>query len=465
MKKFDTIKNKFNKIKKEIEEKKISNLGTQDLKKYEVSILELHSECEQIKGEARENLAGVSLEDLGAIFKESDDMWTEMSALLETIDTEFTDKQSQVDKLSAEIARQKAIIEMYEQKIASYTKMIKYDEKRLNDSELETELLKLINSEYESETKKIEKLQEQLDKHKEICQDINIDINILKYGGEARKKSNKKDKGEDVDWDSSFKDGNKFAKDDEDRAFADGLTKENWDRSFAGGTENLIGLGILGESEGEVEMGDPIPEDGDLAELVVPDLGDGPAKEAKEIIPVEVEGEVKLDDPIPAEEAQPEEEVKAEEAAPEETPEVELDDPIQPEAVPEAVPAEEVAAPVEETTPEVVLGDPIPAETAAAEPAVEEVAAPAEEPTPEVVLGDPIPAAEEPAAEVQLTAPIEDDKVEEIANAAAPTIGTNPNGAVKDIDWDKWENFFDETFSKDGEQVSQDNQGGPTLTL
>ena len=438
MTKFDGIKKRFGKIEKEIEEKSISTIGTKDLEKYVASINEIKTDINLAKEQARENIADVSIDDLGAIFRESEEMWTGMSALLETVEAELATKQEQVDKLSAEVARQNAIVSMYEQKVASYSKMIRADERKLNDDKLESELLKLINDEFEFETKKIAKLQELIDKHVEISKDINIDIQILKYGGELRKKSSKKDKVVD-DWDSSFKDGNRFAKAEElDDAFANGLTKEGWDKSFAGGTDNLVGLGVLGAEEKEgIELDDPIVDE-DLAELVVPDLGDGPTKEDKEIIPVKEENieaneEVKLTDAIP------------EEAV---TTEVALDD----------------AIPEETVTTEVVLDDVIPEETATTEVVLDDVI-PEEIATTEVVLDDMIP--EETIVEAtaqqepQLQAPI----TETVMPEATPAPEVNATGSVSDINWDKWDSYFVNDNAQTTAAPAAESQDGPIKTL
>ena len=462
MKRFEQIKNRFNKIKKELEDKKIANIGTEELEKKANDLLGLQEDITNVKTEARANLEGVSIDDLAEIFKESEEMWAEIETVYKEVDEVFEDKRAQVNKLTAEVERHNNIIRMYEKKIASYNRMIKYDETLLNQDDLESELMKLVNTEFEFETKKIEKLQELIEKHVEVCKDINVDINILKYGGEPRKKSSKKEKGE-TDYDAMFKDGNKFEKDDQDHAFAEGLTKDNFDKVFAGGVENLVGVGTA-EEPAPVELSAPIEEDGDLAELVVPDLGDGPAKEAEEIIPVEVETapevveeeavelSAPIEEPAPAEEVQPEVVTEAEA--------VELSAPIA-----EETPAAEPAPVVEEAqvvTPEPVVETPVVEATPEEKPV--ELSAPIEESaTVEEAAASALasveavaPAPQEPAP-VELSAPIaEEEHAEEIPNSAAPA----QEGVVQDIDWDKWDNFFDETFSKNN---SEDQ--GKTLTL
>ena len=457
MKRFEQIKNRFNKIKKELEDKKIANIGTEELEKKANDLLGLQEDITNVKTEARANLEGVSIDDLAEIFKESEEMWAEIETVYKEVDEVFEDKRAQVNKLTAEVERHNNIIRMYEKKIASYNRMIKYDETLLNQDDLESELMKLVNTEFEFETKKIEKLQELIEKHVEVCKDINVDINILKYGGEPRKKSSKKEKGE-TDYDAMFKDGNKFEKDDQDHAFAEGLTKDNFDKVFAGGVENLVGVGTV-EEPAPVELSAPIEEDGDLAELVVPDLGDGPAKEAEEIIPVEVETapevveeeavelSAPIEEPAPAEEVQPEVVTEAEA--------VELSAPIA-----EETPAAEPAPVVEEA--QVVTPEPVVEATPEEKPV--ELSAPIEESaTVEEAAASALasveavaPAPQEPAP-VELSAPIaEEEHAEEIPNSAAPA----QEGVVQDIDWDKWDNFFDETFSKNN---SEDQ--GKTLTL
>ena len=465
MKRFEQIKNRFNKIKKELEEKKIANIGTEELEKKANDLLGLQEDITNVKTEARTNVEGVSIDDLAEIFKESEEMWAEIETVYKEVDEVFEDKRSQVAKLTAEVERHNNIIRMYEKKIASYNRMIKYDESLLNQDDLESELMKLVNIEFEFETKKIEKLQELIEKHVEVCKDINVDINILKYGGEPRKKSSKKEKGE-TDYDAMFKDGNKFEKDDQDHAFAEGLTKDNFDKVFAGGVENLVGVGTV-EEPAPVELSAPIEEDGDLAELVVPDLGDGPAKEAEEIIPVEVETapeveETKdvelsapIEEPVPVEETPaPVAEVVTEAAAvelsapiAEETPAVEQAQVVTPEPVVEPAPV--VETPAVEATPEekpVELSAPIEESATVEEAAASAIAS----------VEAAAPAPQEPAP-VELSAPIaEEEHAEEIPNSAAPA----QEGVVQDIDWDKWDNFFDETFSKNN---SEDQ--GKTLTL
>ena len=426
MKRFEQIKNRFNKIKKELEDKKIANIGTEELEKKANDLLGLQEDITNVKTEARANLEGVSIDDLAEIFKESEEMWAEIETVYKEVDEVFEDKRAQVNKLTAEVERHNNIIRMYEKKIASYNRMIKYDETLLNQDDLESELMKLVNTEFEFETKKIEKLQELIEKHVEVCKDINVDINILKYGGEPRKKSSKKEKGE-TDYDAMFKDGNKFEKDDQDHAFAEGLTKDNFDKVFAGGVENLVGVGTA-EEPAPVELSAPIEEDGDLAELVVPDLGDGPAKEAEEIIPVEVETapevveeeavelSAPIEEPAPAEEVQPEVVTEAEA--------VELSAPIA-----EETPAAEPAPVVEEAqvvTPEPVVETPVVEATPEEKPV--ELSAPIEESaTVEEAAASALasveavaPAPQEPAP-VELSAPIaEEEHAEEIPNSAAP---------------------------------------------
>ncbi len=456
MTKFDGIKKRFGKIEKEIEDKELAKIGTKDLERIVADINQMKVDINLAKEQARENLTDVSIDDLGAIFKESEEMWTGMSALLETVEAELATKQEQVDKLTAEVARQNAIVSMYEQKIASYSKMIRTDERKLNDDKLESELLKLVNDEHEFESKKVAKLQELLEKHVEVSKDINVDINALKYGGELRKKTTKKDKVVD-DWDSSFKDGNRFAKEEElDDAFANGLTKDGWDKSFVGGTDNLVGAGISEDTKG-IELDDPIV-DGDLAELIVPDLGDGVTKESKEIIPVKEENveattEVELTDPIPEEVAT---EVDLTDAIPEEvSTEVDLTDAI-PEEV--ATEVELTDAIPEEVSTEVNLTDAIPEEVAT-----------------EVNLTDPIP--EEVATGVNLTDAIPEETAAEatqetqlqaqITEAAAPaaTVGVNPDGTVQDINWDKWDSYFITKNEEPAQAPVAEEQNGPSLTL
>lgn len=466
MKKLDSIKNKFEKIKKEIDEKQISTVGILDLRKYVADILKFQDDNNRIKEESRYN-TDIDLDDLGTIFKDSENLWMEMSAVLDVVNTELDEKQAQVDKLSTEIARQKEIINMYDQKIASYTKMTRYDENKLNANEIDPEFAKLLNEEFEFESKKLETLKELMERHIDVCKEINVEINALRYGGEVKKEKQSKKKDGEVDWDSSFKDGNQFEKvDDQDNAFAEGLAKENWDKAFVAGTENIVGIDNSEEApvvEEEATHEEEINPDGDLAELVVPDLdGAGELKPAKEVIPVTVEEavpEVELSDPI----------VETESA-----PEVELSEPIVDEETAQPVEEVELSAPIEDTevVPEVELSDPI-VETesvpevelsepiASAEPTVEanvveempENYSPVEEAiaADSMIPVDNAPVVEQAPEVVAQPAPVMEPTLEaapvaEPLPAEAAPAEAKTDTVVPDIDWDQWDDFFNNTF-------------------
>jgi hypothetical protein len=390
MKKIEGIRKNFSKLKAEIDEKKAESIGVVELRKYTASILALQEENTRIKEDCRYDV-NIGLDDLGTIFKDSEDLWNEMSETLDLISDILESKQNQVDEMGNEVSRQRAIINMYEKKIKEYTAMTKNDTKVLNDEEADSELQKLVNSEFEFETKKLEKLNELMDKHVSICKEINADIYVLRYGGVLKPKT-KKEKA-------------KESTNEIDALFMDGLNEELWDKAFVNGNgEDVPTPPEVGEEETR-EV--PTLEDGDLAELVLPDLGETRPKEEKEIIPVTVEetpAEVK-EEPEHNEES---EEVKGNEMLPEEPtmPDVTLpEEPVETEpteepGMPETAPVEETPAP--EMPAETVLpGEPeepimpdltLPAEPVDTETEVRlpeeaaEVSVPVETPAEDVVL-------------------------------------------------------------------------------
>ena len=334
-------------------------------------------------------------------------------------------KESQIQECDAEIIRQKAIIDMYTAKIEIYTDMIHKDEQLLSNEELDPELQKLCSAELDAETKKLEKLNELIEKHKEICFG-------LRNGGVLKKSKAKKEKEDKEEKEDGI-----------DNAFADGLNKKTWDRVFVNGFEDEEK-----EELPELPADEEALEDGDLAELVVPDLGEGPARENKEVIPVTVEEAEEVEETpeeAPAEEKEELPELPAEEPAEEqveERAEEEAEEPALPELPAEEepelpkelgeVPTREV--PVEEAPAEVVVPEvepELPPELPAE--GVREV--PMEEtytPTEDNGLPQELPA-EEPAASVDL----ESQSLET---------------AMDGFDWDK---YFEKTFDDNGQALTK----------
>ena len=74
MTKFDGIKKRFGKIEKEIEDKELAKIGTKDLERIVADINQMKVDINLAKEQARENLTDVSIDDLGAIFKESEEI-------------------------------------------------------------------------------------------------------------------------------------------------------------------------------------------------------------------------------------------------------------------------------------------------------------------------------------------------------------------------------------------------------
>ena len=409
MKKLESIKNSYKKLQADIDEKKVESIGVLELRNvYIAKILKLQEDITRIKEEARYDI-NIDTEDLGSLFKKSEDLWSEMSETLSVLSDVLEGKENQIQECDAEIIRQKSIIDMYAAKIEVYTDMTREDEKMLANEELDPELQKLCSAELDAENKKLEKLAELIDKHKEVCFGLNETVSILRNGGVLKKaKAKGKDKEDEID-----------------SAFANGLTKKTWDKAFVNGFE---------EDEEELpelpKEEDEALEDGDLAELVVPDLGDGPAKEGKEVIPVTVE--------------ETDEEEKPEE---EELPEL---------------PKEEDEEVVEEAEEEVEELPELPVEEEPElPPAIEEVPvreAPAEEVKEDVVVPEVEPALppELPREEI----PMEETYNPEESDVLPPEIPTEGEAidlesqsletAMDGFDWDK---YFEKTFDENGQTL------------
>jgi len=485
MKKIESLRNKLEKIKNEISEKKVANIGVLDLRKYNATLLGIEKDSNMLLEEARFD-SGINTVQLGEIYKDIDALEKEISKTLKTVSGELEDKNSQIKEYQDEISRQKDIIDMYNGKINAYTAMIERDNKLLNKKELDSELEKLCSSELDSEVKKVEKLTELMEKHIEVCKDINVDINILRYGGESRKQKGKKAVKGDID--NEFVDG--LPKEEWDKLFNNGHTKETWDGVFTQGPTEEVwdGLFINGDILGgapveETELPKPLeetpenPEDEDLAELVLPDLGDEGKGETKEIIPVEVVDELgneveeaKEETVAPAapEVAAAPAAVEMPEPLPEEAPVVETPAVAEPAPVAEPTPVEAtpvaeptpVEAPVETVpaAPEVVapvsveMPEPLPEEAPAVEtPAVAEPA-PVAEPTYEPahvapVVETPVEAAPEaPAAPADVTLP------EEIKDEGVDLENQSLESAMSNFDWDV---YFQNTFDSNGQVLKK----------
>ena len=457
MKRMDNIKAKFGNIKDEIKEKSIANIGLVDLRKYAAEISSLQDENNTIKEEARYDTK-IGTKELGAIFKDSDILWGEMYSILDEVNSALESKNAQISELAKEIARQRNIINMFHDKLDSYTSMAEDDSDLLENKNLDSELEKLCNAELDFEMSKMEKLRKALEEHIDICKGINVDINILRYGGELPKKEvgSKKSKTDDVD--NAFVNG--LPKEVWDKVFINGFTDETWDSIFAQGPtgemfdgmfvqgptkevydgmfndgptkEVYDGLFAQGPSKEIIDRafanGDflsPAPEeekleeklevteepaneeDEEVAELVLPDLGENVQKVEKEIIPVEVTEEP---EPVVEEPAalQPEA-APVEEPAPLQTEEAPVEDPA---------PLETEAAPAETTVAEPVPAEPV-VEATPTEPVVE--AAPVEEPAPlQTEVAEPAPLDAEPTA--QEVAPLEATQAEAVESIQAPVL-------------------------------------------
>ncbi len=452
MKELEKIRSNFNKLKAELDEKKVDTIGVLELKKYEDRIIQLQEDNTRLKEKTRYDVS-VDIEDLGTLFKASEELWADMSDTLEIIDTVLKDKESQIDECDVEIAKHKSIIDMYIRKAAVYTDLIHEDEKALGEEDVDSEFSKLCTAEMEAESKKLDKLNELIQRHREICFGFNETVSTLRNGGVLKKpKTKAKDKDEmaedakiDLDtafnegvtpklWDKAFTNGNVYDEAEEkapeanevDALFANGMPKDLWDKAFVNGSEDY-------EEK-------PALEDGDLAELVLPDLGDVKAKDEKEIIPVTVveEGEVVLP---PA----PESEVPAAPEVPVET-EEEVEKPV------------DNPAPAEE---KVVLPPAPEAEVPAAPEVPEAPAAPVEEAPaveaeavlpPTIGATDDVPSPVEEAEVILPPAP--ETEVAPMETPAEEPDLTNQSleNAMSNFDWDK---YFEKTFDDNGQMLTK----------
>ena len=236
MKKIESIKNKFGKLKKEIDEKNVSNIGVLDLRKYASNILRFQEESNRIKEESRYD-SNIDLDDLAVLFRNSEELWGSMSETLDSINAELDEKNEKIREYAAEISRQKDIINMYFDKINIYTEMAQDDANILNNKEIDSELEKLCNEELDFEDNKLAKLRESMEKHVNVCKGINIEINLLRYGGEARKEEVNNKKGKKLD-DNSFTNG--LPAEVWDKVFLNGFTEETWDNIFVKGPSDEV---------------------------------------------------------------------------------------------------------------------------------------------------------------------------------------------------------------------------------
>ncbi len=465
MKKTDSIKSKLKKLKDDFGKEKVESIGVLDLREWESRIIKLQYENSRLIDEARYDV-DVDNDELRALFKESDALWEEMSQALETITTVLEDKENQIADLDAEIAKQKAIINMYLRKREIYVDMTVEDNQMVRNEELGPELAKLCNAELEAELKKIDKIEELIQRHKEVCYGYNAIISALRNGGEVKKAKSTKVKEEPETVEAVTEAPVVEKKDDIDAAFTNGVSGELLDRlftngvsgslldkAFANGGEKYVGLtGTEAQAEEKHEPG----EDEDIAQINIPHFEDEVAAK-EEVMPLVMDATVgetitealeEEPDAVAVVKTEPAEEVPE---VLEETANDTLVDEAQAEATvesqPAAVEAEATvvaeAQPQEtlaqaETTETVILDNPVKAavektvvlDNPVAEAAPVEVSAPAVEQQPAaVVLDTPTPAAEIASAQTSGTAGVNEEATEMV----------------------DWATFFD-NFEKDKEQ-------------
>ncbi len=451
------LKKKFNDVKSALDGRSIENIGTEELEKLVSSILELQEESQVLKEQARYD-DKIDIEKLSEIFKESENLWNEMTEPLTKISEELDSKKEKISELLSEINRQKVIIDLFNDKVGVYSGLVKTGKKFMK-SHKDEEATKLCSDEMTFERDKIKLLNEMLDEHINICKEINVQINNLRDGvteEQAHEEVVEKVQEEDEEkkkWDAYFKNGNpeiegawdNYSKDGDPEAkevldqyveeTLEPKVQDEWDSYFREGNpeykeeettveetpveeapameENTEDIPVL---ENPMEVAPVVEEEAPVAEVELPTL-----EAATEEVEAAVTEEPVLD--VPVEEAPVAEEVApvVEEAPVVETPVAEVPTP---EAVPEAPVAEE-ATPVGEE--EVALPPALDNITNAVTAALgeEEVPAPALEPAPAPVVEEAAPAVvEAPVTEAQ---PVQAEAAESSA----------------EFDWDS---FFEKTF-------------------
>ena len=423
MKKTDSIKSKLKKLKDDFGKEKVETIGVLDLREWESKIIKLQYENSRLIDEARYDV-DVDNDELRTLFKESDALWEEMSQALETITTVLEDKENQIADLDAEIAKQKAIINMYLRKREIYVDMTVEDSQMVRNEELGPELAKLCNAELEAELKKIDKIEELIQRHKEVCYGYNAIISALRNGGEIKKTKAAKTKEEPEAVEAVTEAPVVEKKDDIDAAFANGVSGELLDGAFANGGDKYVGLtGTEESSEEKHELG----EDEDIAQINIPHFED--QVEAKEeVMPLVMDATVGEEHTEALEEELGSAEVVQTEPA-EEVEEV-FEETANDTLVDETQPVVETSAVMEEQQPQEALAPATTAET--------------------VVLDNPVAAApvevSTPTIEPQPAAVVLDTPTSVAPETPAPAATTEE--ATEMIDWST---FFD-NFEKEKEQ-------------
>ena len=458
MKKTDSIKSKLKKLQEDFGKEKVETIGVLDLREWENRIIKLQGENSRLIDEARYDV-DVDNDELRALFKESDALWEEMSHALETITTVLEDKENQIADLDAEIAKQKAIINMYLRKREIYVDMTVEDNQMVRNEEIGPELAKLCNAELEAELKKIDKIEELIQRHKEVCYGYNAIISALRNGGEVKKAKSTKVKEEPEVEEAQTEAPVVEKKEDVDAAFVNGVSGELLDKAFANGGDKYVGLtGTEEPAEEKHELG----EDEDIAQINIPHFED--QVEAKEeVMPLVMDATVgeehteALEEAVAVVQTEPAEEV--EEVFEETDSDTLVDEASAAEATvesqPEAVEAEET-----------IVAEPQPKAVEAASAVAAEQQPAAETPasiqnTETVVLDNPgavastveasVPAAEVAPATVVLDTPTPAAEATPVVAEVQPAAN---EAATEMIDWTTFfENFENEKEQEQGPEL------------